>query len=185
MTSPDTQRYLANEAIKWNFIIELAPWMGGFNERLNGVVKQSLRKSIGKICLIMVQLEIIVKEVEAVVNSWPLVYVGADFSSGFTLIPGNLLSLNPKTGIPSLVEDRQQDPDFHSELSSSQKLLDMWPKGQKHLDVFWKLWFEEYVLSLRERTQKHLKAPRTQSSTQTTTCKGDVVLLKENSPRGT
>ena len=59
----------------------------------------------------------------------------------------------------------------------------MWRKGQKHLNTFWKLWFDEYVLSLRERTQKHLKAPRTQSSTQPT--KGDVVLLKESSPRGT
>ena len=123
------------------------------------------------------------KEVEAVVNSRPLVYVGADFSSGFTITPGNFLSLNPKTGVPSLAEeDRLQDPDFLSKLSSSQTLLDMWHKGQKHLNTIWKLWFDEYVLSLRERTQKHLKAPRTQSSRQST--KGDV-LLKERSPRGT
>ena len=183
-TSPDTQSYLANEGIKWSFTIKLAPWMGGFYERLIGLVKQSLRKSIGKICLTMVQLETVVKEVEAVVNSRPLVYVGADFSSGFTITPADFLSLNPKTGVPSLAEeDRLQDPDFLSKLGSSQKLLDMWHKGQKHLNTFWKLWFDEYVLSLRERTQKHLKAPRTQSSTQPT--KGDVVLLKESSPRGT
>ena len=48
-TSPDTQSYLANEGITWSFIIELAPWMGGFYERLAGLVKQALRKSIGKI----------------------------------------------------------------------------------------------------------------------------------------
>ena len=41
-TSPATQSYLANEGIKGSFIIELAPWMGGFYERLIGVVKQSL-----------------------------------------------------------------------------------------------------------------------------------------------
>ncbi|KAL9964746.1 hypothetical protein ACROYT_G028427 [Oculina patagonica] len=58
-----------------------------------------------------------------------------------------------------------------------------WKKGQKHLDTFWKLWFDEYVLSLRERMQKHFKAPRVQSKAQST--KGDVVLLKESSPRGT
>ena len=56
-------------------------------------------------------------------------------------------------------------------------------KGQKHLNTFWALWFEEYVLSLRERGQKHLKSPRVQSEIQPT--KGDVVLLKESSPRGT
>ncbi|PFX20422.1 hypothetical protein AWC38_SpisGene15123 [Stylophora pistillata] len=158
MTSPDTQSYLANEGIKWSFTIELAPWMGGFYERLIGLVKQSLRKSIGKICLTIVQLETVVKEVKAVINSRPLVYVRADFSSGFTLTPGDFLSLNPKTGVPSLAEeDRQQDPDFLSKLSSSQKLLDMWRKGQKHLDTFRNLLFNEYALSLREQTQNHLK----------------------------
>ena len=99
-TSPDTQSYLANEGIKWSFTIELAPWMGGFYERLIGLAKQSLRKSIGKICLTMVQLETVVKEVEAVVNSRPLVNEGADFSSGFTITPGDFLSLNPKTCHP-------------------------------------------------------------------------------------
>ncbi|KAL9972923.1 hypothetical protein ACROYT_G019319 [Oculina patagonica] len=43
-TSPDMQSYLANQGIKWSFIIELAPWMGGFYERLVGLVKQALRK---------------------------------------------------------------------------------------------------------------------------------------------
>ena len=182
--SPYAQSYLANEGIKWSFITELASWMGGFYERLIGLVKQCLRKSIGRICLTMVHLETVVKELEAVINSRPVVYVGADFSSAFTHTLGDFLSINPKTGVPSLAEeDRQQDPDFHSELSSSQKLLDTWRKGQKHLDMFWELWFNEYVLSLRKRTLKHLKAPRTQSSTQPT--KGDVVLLKESSPRGT
>ena len=32
-TSHDTQSYLANEGITWSFIIELAPWMGGFYPR--------------------------------------------------------------------------------------------------------------------------------------------------------
>lgn len=184
-TSPDTQSYLANEGITWSFIIELAPWMGGFYERLVGLVKQALRKSIGKICLNIVQLETILTEIEAVINSRPLVYVGADLKSGFALTPGDFLSLNPKTGVPFReTEDEQlQDPDFVEKLSSAKKLLETWKKGQKHLNTFWKLWFDEYVLSLRERSQKYLKAPRVQAKVQPT--KGDVVLLKESSPRGT
>ena len=70
--------------------------MGGFYERLVGLVKQALRKSIGKICLNIVQLQTILTEVKALVNSRPLVYVGADLNSGFALAPGGFLSLNPK-----------------------------------------------------------------------------------------
>lgn len=42
------------------------------------------------------------------------------------------------------------------QLGSSKKLIDMWRKGQRHLDMFWKQWFDEYVLSMREGTEKHL-----------------------------
>ena len=58
----------------------------------------------------------------------------------------------------------EQHPDFLDRMSSSKKLLETWRKGQKHLKTFWKLWFNEYVLSLCERTQKTLKAPRIQSA---------------------
>ena len=163
-TSPDTQSYLANEGIKWSSIIKLAPgWV------VIGLVKQSLRNRIGNICRTMVQLETTVKEVEAVLNSRSLVYVGASFSTEFTLIPGDFLSLSPKTGVPSLAEEDQQDPDFLTEMSSSQRLIGMWRKGQKYLGMFWKLWFDEYVLSLRERTQKHLRA---------SCCNGQLYLCK-------
>ena len=33
--------------IKWGFIVELAPWMGGFYEQLVGLTKHALRKTIG------------------------------------------------------------------------------------------------------------------------------------------
>ena len=156
--------------------------MGGFYERLVGFVKQSLRKSIGKICLNVDQCKTVLTEVEAVLNSRPLVYVGADLNSGFTLTPAHFLNLNPKPGIPHLdTADLEQDPDFLDRMSSSQKLLETWRKGQKHLDIFSKLWFNEYVLSLCERTQKMLKTPRIQSAVHPS--KGDVVLLKDNSLR--
>ena len=38
LTDDDTVSYAADENIKWTFIVELAPWMGGFYERLVGVV---------------------------------------------------------------------------------------------------------------------------------------------------
>ena len=55
-------------------------------------------------------------------------------------------------------------------------------KGQKVLDAFWKIWREEYLLSLRERTQTKLKCGRVQSPYVPNI--GDVVIIKDNTPRG-
>jgi len=51
-TSPETQSYLANEGIKWSFTIELAPWMGGFYERLIALVNQSLERVLERFVLL-------------------------------------------------------------------------------------------------------------------------------------
>ena len=54
-------------------------------------VKGALKKSIGKICLTEKKLETFLAEAEAVINSCPLVYVGEDFGSGFSLTPADFL----------------------------------------------------------------------------------------------
>ena len=41
LKSEEVQSYVANERIKWSFIVELAPWMGGFYERPVGLVKRA------------------------------------------------------------------------------------------------------------------------------------------------
>ena len=94
LTESDVISYSVNEKIWWNFIVELAPWMGGFYERLIGLVKRSLRKTIGKLCLTSNQLLTVLKEAEAIINSRPLVYVGDDINSGTPLTPAHFLSQN-------------------------------------------------------------------------------------------
>lgn len=64
--------YAVGQGIQWKFIVELAPWMGGFYERMVGLTKRSLQKTTEK------QLVMILAEVEAVINSHPLVYVDDD-----------------------------------------------------------------------------------------------------------
>ena len=68
LASESVQTYAANHNIVWRFAVELAPWMGGFYERHIGIVKKSIKKSIGKACLSLDQLYTIITEVEAVVN---------------------------------------------------------------------------------------------------------------------
>jgi hypothetical protein len=52
--SEDIFTYSSNTGIKWRFITERAPWMGGFYERLVGLTKRSLRKAIGKMLMIQI-----------------------------------------------------------------------------------------------------------------------------------
>ncbi|XP_045178199.2 uncharacterized protein LOC123538297 [Mercenaria mercenaria] len=177
----DVQCYVSGQDIKWTFIVELAPWMGGFYERLVGIVKQALRKSLGRKLLIMDQMNTVIKEVESVINRRPLVHAGEDIKSTIALTPCHFLSLNPKTGIPELDYDTK-DPVFKPYESTAEKLLQIWKKGEQLLNRFWVLWRDEYLLSLRERSQNKIKSSRIQSHE--TPSVGDVVIVKDNLPRG-
>jgi hypothetical protein len=130
------QNYVSGEKIKWKFIVELAPWMGGFYERLVGLVKRAMRKTIGRKVLFIDQITTLLKECEAVVNSRPLIYVGDDLKSSITLTPRHFISLNPHTGIPETELDSDTDPEYKPYESSADKLLKIWKKGQRMLDTF-------------------------------------------------
>ena len=122
----------------------------------------------------------VLKEVESTVNCRPLVYVCHDIDSTITLTPGHFLTLNPTTGVPGL--EYECDVDYNPYESTAERLLQTWKKGQKLLNMFWKMWRDDYMLSLRERTQNTLKSGRAQSHFPPNI--GDIVLLKENVPRG-
>lgn len=53
--------------------------------------------------------------------------------------------------------------------------------GQKLLNTFWKIWHDEYLLSLRETMQSNIKCGRIQSAFSPNV--GDVVLVKDSMPR--
>lgn len=179
--SNEVQNYVTNKGIKWSFIVELAPWMGGFYERLVGLVKRALRKTIGRKLLSVEQMTTLLKECEAVINSRPLVYMGKDIKSSIAISPRHFLCLNPYTGIPDSYCEND-DPEYKPYESNVDKLLKLWKKGQRMLDTFWQIWRNEYLLSLRERSQNRLKSHRVQSHIIPSV--GDIVLIKEDIPRG-
>ena len=135
------------QGIDWKYIVELAPWMGGFYERLIGLTKRALRKTIGNKRLTQGQLVTILAEVEVVINSRPLVYVDEDINLSPTLTPMDFLSFHTLHVIPDLTEEIDPEFDF-TKRSSARQLLQSWKCGQKHLNQFWKLWRNEYLLSL-------------------------------------
>ena len=180
-TSDGIDDFLSKQGIQWKFIVELAPWMGGFYERLVGLTKRALRKTLGNQCLTEKQLVTTLTETEAVVNSRPLVYVDDDINSSMILTPSNFLLFHSQCIFPNVLDD--PDPEFEvaKKATSSQALLQTWKRGQNRLNQFWILWRNEYLLSLREKSQVPLKGSK---NIPTPPKIGDVVLVKENLPCG-
>ena len=77
-THPDVQSHTSSVGIKWDFNLPKAPWWGGLFERLIKSVKRCLRKIIGQARLTYDEMTTALVEVEAVLNSRPLIYVAMD-----------------------------------------------------------------------------------------------------------
>ena len=138
-------------------------------------MKRSMRKSLGRNVLTLLQLQTITKEIEAIINTRPLLYNDDDVNT-VTLTPANLLGNSTQHGSPELASDMREDPDY-GKLSSRDELISKWKASQTHLTNFWKVWESEYLLSLRERYQQQHKQPR--STSQYKPRVNAVVLIKE------
>ena len=181
LTSDQVNVFSTDQGIEWKFIVDLAPWMGGLYERLVGLSKRALRKTIGNGCLTESQLVTVLTEIEAMINSRPLVYLDDDVNSYSVITPASFLSLTNRHMIPDYSPD--VDPEFEvtQNISTSQKLLDKWKTGQNYLNQFWKIWSKDYLLNLRERSQL-FKSKK--NSSKLVPKVRDVVLIKDNLPRG-
>ena len=71
--------FYSNEGITWKYTTALAHWQGGFYKHLVGLVKQRLRKGIGRKLLSWDKLITMITEVEAIIDTRPLTYVYGDF----------------------------------------------------------------------------------------------------------
>ena len=147
-------------------------------------VKSSLRKAIGRSCLTQTQFTTFTTESEGIINSQPLLYIDDDINSTNGIAPMNSLSSNPKTGTASPTEDLSyNDPHYKPKKETSdEELLQIWKKGQVHLNNWWKIWHDEYLLSLRERSKNQIKTTNALSKVYPKI--GQIVHLKENLPRG-
>ena len=61
--------------------MEFSTWAGGFYERLVGMIKFSIQKSVESLCLTKTQLSTYAIKTEEIRNSRPLIYVDEDFNS--------------------------------------------------------------------------------------------------------
>ena len=64
--------------IDWTFNPRTAAWWVGWWERFIGIVKQTLRKNLGRSCLTYKEMSTILCSCEDIINSRPLTYVTED-----------------------------------------------------------------------------------------------------------
>ena len=76
--SEQLHEHLTKENINWKFNLPKAPWWGGHFERLIGVIKQALYKSLGRTSLRWSELEDVLLDVEINMNNRPLTYIEED-----------------------------------------------------------------------------------------------------------
>ena len=109
--------FSTNKGIEWKYIVDLAPCMGGLYERIVGLTKRALRKTIGNQCLTDKQLVTILAEVESVVNSRPLVYVDDDINSSIVITPSSFMSFSHRHFVPDYM--METDTDFQATQKSN------------------------------------------------------------------
>jgi hypothetical protein len=146
--SEDVQAYSLAKCIKWQYIPEKSPWMGGFYERMVGTVKVCLKKALDGLCLYPDELRTVLAEVTEVVNSRPLVY--AENVPGLQpLTPGHFLRGGNRQSFPDagLIDDEA----IANVNSTSNVLLNKWKRLQNVVSNFWEMWRHSYLKSLRER----------------------------------
>ena len=158
----DLMNFLAIQRIKWKFNLSRAPWWGGFFERLVGIMKRSLSKTIGKKLLTFSELEEVLLDVECTMNNRPLCYQGEEFEHQ-VITPNIMLRGKPEV---LLEEDLNK-------LAQGTQLTKRIVFTKKSKDQLRKRWISEYLYALEERKRKF------GGGTDATPKKGAVVLLKE------
>ena len=88
------QEYTAIDRIRWKFNPPTASWWGGWWERLIGIVKNILKRILGKSVVNLEELITILCDVEYVVNNRPLTKRNVDNGDLLPLTPQMFLSLS-------------------------------------------------------------------------------------------
>ena len=168
-TSSASANFQANQMLSWPLIIQYIQV-----ERIIGLTKQAVKKTLGRAFITQAQLETIVVEIEAMLNNRPLTYVLSDLLDPEPLTPADMLYGRRIQSIPYHLEDPEDlsDPTFTTS-KDIRKSVDK----QKHLiQQFWQRWKREYLTSLRE-------VHKASGNNQQVIRKGDVVIVHDEKPR--
>jgi hypothetical protein len=181
LNDEQTKAFRDKHLIDWKFIPEYSPWMGGFYERLVKIVKECLKKILGKKCTTFVELQTILAEICTIVNSRPLVLENGIDDPIIT--PSRLLGKLPSGGfLPSSIRSTYQvTTEYEPKRNKTRtELINLWNKKEAALNLFWDMWKRHYLNSLRERSQVGFK---NRNTVDVKPAVNDVVIIQSDLPR--
>nr|CAD2178770.1 unnamed protein product [Meloidogyne enterolobii] len=151
--SQEVQEMIKYQGTEWKFITPRNPREGGAWERMIGITKTAMKRSIGKSLLTDTELSTLFCELEAIVNSRPLTYQ-SDREPGRVIRPVDFLIPYDNAEIIFPQQSSEKDEDYvppnleNKEINKELKFI------QLHLNKFWNIWHNSYLTSLRERVNK-------------------------------
>ena len=166
-TSSVLKTFLINNKIEKKIILPASPWWGGFYERLVRSVKLPLKKVLGKARLSCEEMETVLLEVEAVINSRPLTYLYDDDVTD-PLTPSHLLS------------GRNMFMKCGENIASTVIPEDIGKRArcvQNSVQLFWSKFKQCYLAELREH---HMYQNKRKKISERSLQVNDVVLVKDD-----
>ena len=163
------KNHMVQLGILQKFILPASPWWGGFYERLVRSVKTTLRKILGRSFVSFEELQTILCDIEAVINSRPLVYKSDDDVDD-ALTPNHLIFGNNHQK-PSRIADV---PVEINSIDTSKRVRYL----RNLLTSYWRVFSSTYLNELR---QIHIYR-KIKSQDRRKLLLGDVVLIKDDVP---
>ena len=175
--SPELERQLADKGCEWKFIPRRGPWFGGFYERLIGLTKRALKKTLNRSKLGFTELQTVVTEIECTLNDRPLTALFDGIADPVPITPSQLFMGRNVSKLPyrNVDPDELNDPDY---IQHSDVVIRAKKRASLYTD-FQRRWREEYLTALRERHG----VPRSASMGECPCKIGDVVLVHSDKDR--
>ncbi|XP_038118272.1 uncharacterized protein LOC119769525 [Culex quinquefasciatus] len=132
----------AADRIEFQFIPARTPNFGGLWESAVKSFKTLLKRTVGACKLFYDEMQTILTQIEAILNSRPLTPLSNDPNDFEALTPGHFLIHRPLVAIP--------EPDLDG---IPENRLSAWQAVQHYVQTLWKTWTTQYLSDLHNRTK--------------------------------
>lgn len=136
------KKSLAQDGTDWSMVPPHTPHFNGLCEAAVKSAKYHFRRVLGLTPFTFEEMNTILCQIEAILNSRPLIPQSDDVNDLNVLTPGHFLIGDQLTAVP--------EPDLqHIQLNR----LDRYQLMQRHVQDFWSKWNKDYLSILQQRTK--------------------------------